>query len=323
MNRLFPAIVVVLLGVRAAWAVDLVAVRQVETPIHYVTSGSVISEHRVAVGSRLSGYIHDLTVHEGDRIRQGALLFRIDPVDVRQQLAQAEANLANARADLKRFRTLLKSGAISRQQFDQVKLRFDVASSRVKQARNQLNYAVVRSPLDGVVVKKLKHNGDLASPGAPVLMIENTGNMTVDTRVSEQFVPRIHVGDRARVEVRGFPHPFTAVVRRVVSAAEARSHQFLVKLTLPANSGVLPGSLAEVAFTTGSRRVLALPATALLRRHGLTGVYLVDGHKRLHWRLVRPGRMLDGGMVEIAAGLHRGDRVVRTPSDAMHSGAAL
>ncbi len=317
------ALAAILLLATPLLAAETVVLQPVETPVRYITSGSVIAEHRVSVGSRLSGYIRDLSVREGERVKQGDLLFRIDPVDVRQQLAQAEANLANARADLKRFRALLESKAISQQRFDEVKLRFDVARSRVKQARNQLNYAVVKSTIDGVVVRKLKHNGDLANPGAPVLMIENTRNMTVDTRVSEQFVPRIRVGDRAAVRVSGFTEPFAATVRQVVAAAEERSHQFLVKLTLPADSGVLPGSLAEVGFTVGHRSVLALPRSAVVTRHGLRGVYLIDAQKRAHWRLVRLGQTLDNGMIEVAAGLHAGDRIAANPSPALRSGDTI
>jgi len=301
---------------------ETITLTPISIPVHYVTSGTITSDHRVAVGSRLSGYIRDLVVREGEQVKRGQVLFRIDPVDVRQQLAQSEANLANARTDLKRFRSLLNNKAISRQQFDQAQLRFDVAASKVKQARNQLNYAVVKATLDGVVVKKLMHNGDLASPGAAVLMVENTRNMTVDTRVSEQFIPHIHIGDQALVRITGFAQPRTATVRQVVSAADS-SHQFLVKLMLPTNSNARAGAFVEIAFTTGSRQVLSLPSTAILHRHGLDGVYLVDNNQTIHWRLVRSGAKLDTNRIEIAAGLNAGDRVLQHPDGSMHSGSHL
>jgi len=308
---------------QAADRLPLAVVTPMTVPIHYVTSGSVTSDHRVAVGSRLSGYIRDLTVREGERVTRGQLLFRIDPVDVRQQLAQSKANLANARTDLKRYQSLLDSKAISRQQFDQVKLRFDVASSKVKQARNQLQYAVVTSPLDGVVVQKQKHNGDLASPGSAVLMVENTLKMTVDTKVSEQFVPRIHIGDHPLVRITGFPQPLQATVRQVVAAAESRSHQFLIKLTLPDGSNARPGSFAEISFVTGEREVLALPPSAMIHRHGLDGIYLVDNQGIAHWRLVRLGALLENGHIEIAAGVTTGSKVVAHPATTLHSGTRV
>ncbi|MDX8413053.1 MAG: efflux RND transporter periplasmic adaptor subunit [Mariprofundales bacterium] len=308
---------------QAADSLPLAVVTPMTVPIHYVTSGTVTSDHRVAVGSRLSGYIRDLTVREGERVTHGQVLFRIDPVDVRQQLAQSKANLANARTDLRRYQTLLDNKAISRQQFDQVKLRFDVAASKVKQARNQLQYAVIKSPLDGVVVQKKRHNGDLASPGSAVLMVENTLKMTVDTRVSEQFVPRIHIGDHPLLRITGFPHPLRATVRQVVAVADSRSHQFLIKLTLPDGSNARPGSFAEISFVTGSREVLALPSSAMIHRHGLDGVYMVDGQGVAHWRLVRSGVVLENGYIEIAAGATSGTQVVTHPTTKLHSGSRV
>ncbi|MDQ6964278.1 MAG: efflux RND transporter periplasmic adaptor subunit [Mariprofundales bacterium] len=300
-----------------------VTVAPVQVPIHYITSGTVTSDHRVAVGSRLSGYIHDLTLREGDRVASKQLLFRVDPVDVRQRLAQSQAELADAKSDLQRFRILLKNRAISRQQFDKVKLRFAVATSKVKQARNQLKYAVVRSPLDGVIVEKRQHNGDLASPGSVVLMIENTTEMAVDTRVSDQFVARIHVGDHPLVRMREIPYPLRATVRQVVPAADSRSHQFLVKLTLPSGSPGRPGSLVEVLFTTGSREVLALPVSTVVHRHGLDGIYIVDNQGVVHWRLVRLAAALADGMVEIAAGVAAEMRVVDHPAVTLRSGDSV
>jgi len=302
---------------------DTVILTPIAVPVHYITTGTVTSDHKVAIGSRLSGYIRDLKVREGERVSKNQLLFRIDPVDVRQQLAQSEANLSNAHADLRRFQSLLDHKAINRQQFDQVQLRFDVAKSKVKQARNQLNYAVVRAPLDGVVVQKRQHNGDLATPGTPVLMVENTLNMTVNTQVSEQFVAQIHIGDHPLVRMTGFAQPLTATVRQVVAAADSRSHQFLVKLTLATDRRVRAGAFAEIIFVTGTRQVMALPTAAIIHRHGLDGVYWVDTNHIVHWRLVRLGAQLDDGRVEIAAGLNAAAQVVRHPLPTLHSGDSI
>ncbi len=318
--RLWISLAIMLVATPVLAADPTITLVPQQVPIHYVTSGTISSDHRVAVGSRLSGYIGDLTVREGARITKGELLFRIDPVGVRQQLAQARADLADARTDLQRFRALLKAQAISRQRFDQARLRFKVAQSRVDQARNQLNYAVVKSPLNGVVVAKLQHSGDLAVPGAPVLMIENTSNLMVDTYISESFVPRIRIGNPALVRIANNRHPVTAIVRQVVGAADSASHHFLVKLTLPANSGARPGMFAEVAFITGTRQALLLPASAIIHRHGLNGVYLVDSQNIAHWRLIRLGAHRDDGQIEVAAGLDAGATIVQHPANTLHSG---
>jgi len=150
-------------------------------PVFYDASGSVVSEQRVTITSRLSGYIRDLEVNEGDRVKAGQVLFRVDPVDVRSQqeaararLVQAEADLADAESDLRRFEALVEQGAASRRQLDKARLRVKVARSAVeqaraalRQARNQLTYAEVRAPGDGIVVRKLKaHRRGAAGGGS-------------------------------------------------------------------------------------------------------------------------------------------------------------
>ena len=132
---------------------DVIAVQTQKVPRVYITSGVVTSDHRISVSSRISGYIHEIAVREGDRVHKGDVLFHIDPADARQALEQARADLADARTDLDRFRSLLASEAVSRQQFDKVKLRYQVAKSKVAQAENQMSYAIVRAPVDGLVGK--------------------------------------------------------------------------------------------------------------------------------------------------------------------------
>jgi len=286
----------------------VITVHWQQMPRVYITSGVITSDHRISITSRISGYIHEISVREGDHVHKGDALFHIDPVDARQTLEQARADLANARADLERFKSLLAGQAVSQQQFDKVKLRYQVAKSKVAQAENQLSYAIVRAPVDGLVVEKNMNAGDLASPGKPIIVLENLHQLLVETHVSEQFISDIHEGDSATIRLSS-PASLTAKVRQVVSAADRTSHQFLVKLTLPVRKDIRPGMFAEVAFHTGTRRTLMIPPASIVHRSGLTGVYVVDPKGVLHYRLVRLGPEHASG-VEVAAGLSDGERIV-------------
>jgi len=291
--------------------VPLITLQAEDVAEHTISSGSVTSDKRISIASRLSGYIGHISVREGDRVKQGDALFRVDPVDVMQTVNQARADMGNAEVDLKRYQSLLKENAVSKQQFDQIKLRYTLAKSKLTQAENQLQYAEVKAPVDGTVVKKLLNSGDLASPGAIVLILENSQQLSVETHVSERFIAAIHEGDEANVELASLGQPLKAIIRQVVPAADPLTHQFLVKLSLPVEPEIMPGMFAEVRFTIGSRKALLLPAAAVIQRHGLHGVYLVDADNVLHYRLIRPGRETDG-RVEALAGLSDGDRIATT-----------
>jgi RND family efflux transporter MFP subunit len=295
------------------------SVQSVEIPARHVTSGTVTSDHRVSINSRISGYIRKLSVREGDRVKKGQVLVRVDPVNADQALVQAQADLSNARAELKRYEELFRARAETQQQLDRVRLRYKVAKSQVEQARNQLSYAEVRSPVDGVVVEKRLSKGDLASPGAAILVLEDPTSLLVETHVSEQFVSGIHAGDKVEIEISALHRSFPGTVRQVVQAADAISHQFLIKIALQPYKNVHPGMYAQVGFSVGSRKALMVPQAAVIKRAGLNGIYIVDGQDIARYRQIRIGQA-KGDSVEILAGLHDGDDIAWNGNPSLRTG---
>ncbi len=309
---------------------SVMTLKAVDVDVHYVTSGTVTSDHRVSISSRISGYIRKLPVREGDHVKKGQVLVRVDPVNARQGLIQAEADLANADADLKRYESLYRDHAASKQQLDRVRLRYKITRSQVAQARNHLGYAEVRSPVNGVVVEKRMSKGDLASPGAPILMIEDPVGLLVKTYVSEQFISILHEGDAEPVWIPALNKTIEGHIRQIVKAADPLSHQFLVKLALASDSGVYPGMFAEVHFSVGKRMTIAVPTAALVNRSGLVGIYVLDAQGIAHYRQLRIGNHLrfDGGKpghplrldVEVLAGLKAGDVIAWRSDGGLRSG---
>lgn len=297
-------------------------VREVALPILAPTPGTVVPLEAVQLSSRVMGYIRALKVVEGQQVQQGELLFEIDPVDVQgavvqaqQGLVQAEAALKDAKADYERFEKLYKDEVINRQQFDKIKLNYEMAQSRVAQAkaglaqaRGQFEYTRVTAPISGVVTRKFANEGDLAAPGHPVLALEDTARLQVQTAVPEAIFRQLKFGDAVPVEVEGQPQPLRASVARLSPAADPVARTYPVKLDIPAD-GVKSGSFARVLFTTGQRQALAVPAEAVVERAGIRGVFVVDAQGLAQFRMVRTASRVDG-MVEIVAGLTAGERVV-------------
>ena len=296
--------------------------------------GLVVAANQVQVASRLMGYIRELKVREGESVKQGQLLFVVDPTDIQGQvaqaragLAQAQANFANAQADYERFGTLYKEEAIPRQQWEQVKLRYDVARAQVAAARAgyataaaQLHYSSVTAPLAGIVVQKLASAGDLAAPGRPVLVIENPGKLQVQVQVSDAVFDHIKAGDAVQVSAQG--KTLTGTVVQAVAAADPQSHTHLVKIDLPPNTGLDSGSYVRVGFAVGSRPTLMIPASAVVERAGMTGVFVVDRNGTAHFRLVRLGAA-SGGEVAVQAGLSGGETIAVSATAALENGVKV
>lgn len=303
-----------------------------KTPAYHPTPATLVAENQVRVASRLMGYIRSIDVVEGQQVRVGQKLFSVDPVDVQGQVEQtragvkqAEDALADAKVEYQRFEALFKEEAVTRQQFEKMKLQHDMAQSRLAQARaghntaaGQLRYATVTSPIAGVVTQKLANAGDLAAPGHPVLVVENPGKLLVETQVPESVLSALKPGAQVLVEVDGQEKPLLARVARISPAADPVSRTFLVKLDV-SGAGLKSGLFARVLFPQGEREVLTVPVGALINRAGIGGVFVVGQDGIAQFRMVRAGEARDGRM-EVLSGLTDGERVVSGGAEKLESG---
>lgn len=300
----------------------LTTVQLGSVPMKSVVPGTVVSDQKAQIASRLIGYIKDLNVKEGQQVKRGEILFRIDSTDIKSQIAQANsayqqaiAALDDAKLDYDRFTKLYKEDSVSKQQYDKIRLQYSVAQenlsaakSGLDQAKSQLNYANVKAPFDGIVVQKMAEAGALASPGQPVVVIENLQSISVQTEVAGDLYAALSPGDEATVLIDGQDKPVTGTIYTLVGAANPKTRTHTVKLSLPSISGVNTGTFARVSFTRGERQTVMVPESALVVRTGVEGVFVVrDG--KAYFTMVRTGMKLNG-QVEIQAGLDLGEKIV-------------
>ncbi len=295
-------------------------------------TGTVEALESVRVASRLMGYIRDIAVVEGQAVKAGQRLFTIDPLDIegaveqaRLGVKQAEDAMKDAEADYKRFENLYKDEVVTRQNYEKMKLNYDMAVTRAAQAKaglgtaqGQMRYATVTSPINGVVTQKLANEGDIAAPGHPVLMVENPARLQVRGSVSEDIHRGLKLGAQVMVEVDGQDQAVAAKVAQLAPAADPMTHTYTVKLDIAA-PGLKSGTFARILFPTGKRTVLAVPEAAVLERAGIVGVFVVDAQGSAQYRMVRLGKQ-EGGLVEVLSGLNPGDKVVTGNANAVNNG---
>ena len=299
-------------------------VRSGQVAERYAAPATVVAVESVPVASRIMGYIRAIDVAEGQAVKAGQRLFTVDPADAKSQADQAAAALADAKANYERYAALYKEEAVSRQHFDKMKLAYDQARAAAEGANNQLRYAVVTSPISGVVTQKLGNAGSLAVPSQPVLVVENPNRLQVQTQVGEEVLRRLKPGDTVPVEVDGLAGWVEARVARISPAADPVSRTFLVKLDLPAKldtvgKGFKSGLFARALFPLGERGALLVPKAAVIERAGIQGVFVVDAQGIAQFRMVRAGAEHDG-QIEAQAGLNAGERVAVSGLDRLESG---
>ena len=302
-------------------------------------SGSVEPLRRVMPGTKILGRVAAVPVREGDRVTRGQLLAKLESRDLHAAVAQAEAALAMARAQLdnarahdQRMRDLHGRGSVTDKALEDATTGFRVAEAALAQAeanldaaRVQLGYAEVKSPLDGWLVAKRVEAGDMTSPGAPMFTVEDLSKVKVEVSVPEAEVAGLAEGGDAEIEVAG--RKIAATIDRVVPAGDPASRTFSVQLLLDNADGTLKsGMFARVSFPRDERSALLVPAEAIVRRGQLEGLFVVSGSSAtLRW--IKTGRAGDApaGMsrVEVLSGLDDGERYVVSPPPGLIDGAAI
>lgn len=299
----------------------------------YTTTGTLIADDRIDIASRIMGFIRSVEVHEGSKVKRGQLLLSIDPTEIQAQLAEAEARvtqsqarLAEAQTDLQRYQSLYDQKMVSVDRFRKAELALNLAKGEERAAQAALNrvkvqmqYANIHSPVSGVVVARHKQTGDIATPGAPLLTIENPANLVVRTFVKEQQIQHIRIGDLAQVTIEAAGLTTTGSITQIVPSADPGTHSYLVKIALADHGQARTGMFARINFAIGHTSGILIPASAVINRADLNGVYIVDQNDIAHYRLVRLGRHFNN-RIEVVAGINPGDRLVVDHTSAIRSG---
>jgi HlyD family secretion protein len=269
---------------------NLARVERQDLEIRAEASGQIEPIRMVEVKSKVSGELTRITVETGDEVQQGALLATVDPRDVRNTLAQMEADLELARARVETTRSqrrraeeLAKAGVLSTQDFENARLEETNASAQLVKARTNLQLAqekmgdvTIRSPITGTVIEKGVEQGQIiASASANVsggtTLVKMADLATVQTRalVDEVDIGRIRPGQEASVEVEAYPgRTFRGSVTKIEPQAvvEQNVTMFPVLVNLPNPERLLkPGMNAEVSIRVADRQgVVAVPNGAVV-----------------------------------------------------------
>ena len=233
----------------------------------------------------------------------------------------AEAAQDQAQKDYARIEKLLKSGSSTRQEFDAATTRLRTADAVLVEARTMLQYTEISAPFDGVVTRKLVEVGDLATPGKPLLEMENSSLLRFECEIPEALVDRISMGAGLPVTIDAAGATLTGKVSEIAPSASAGSRTFLVKLDLPPAEKLRAGQFGRVRVPVRERPAVLVGEGAVVRRGQIESVFVVEeGMARL--RLVKTGRQMNG-RVEVLSGLSGGETVVVHDAHLLKDGAAV
>jgi RND family efflux transporter MFP subunit len=321
--------------------VAVLSVQRTNIPDVLDAVGTVRSDQSSVLASQMMGNIVEIRVHEGDRVQRGEVLARIDETQAhaaldrataalsasQQQLVAAESDLGLAESTLKRYQTLYDRKSVSPQEFDEVKARQQSAVARrdmaqaeqaqakaaLLQAQTAFEYTRIRAPFDGIVTGKKADTGMLASPGMPILTVEDVLRHRLEATINESDLRYVHIGQPAPVFIDALGEmPWQGRVAEIVPAADPASRTFLVKVGLPVDNRLRSGLFGHAQFARGERTSLLIPRSAIVERGQLQGVLILDDNRVASLHYVTLGKPA-GEQVEVLAGLQGGERLVAAP----------
>lgn len=287
--------------------------------------GTVAARHRAEIATRLMARITSVTVDAGTPVRAGQVLVRLGVADVAAGRSRATAarDAAQAARDeaarqAARMDTLLSRDAVARVQRDQAHLALAQAESQLAMAEASVQdvattagYATLTAPFAGVVASRSADPGDLATPGAPLVVVEDDGPRDAVFAVPADLAAGLRPGSGIPI-VYPDGRSATAPVRVVARAADPVTRTVEVRAIVPAG---WPTGIAVTALLPAGRHLgIAVPRSAIVQRGQLTGVRVLMGDAVvLRW--VRLGRVVgpaapDSSRVEVLSGLEAGDRIV-------------
>lgn len=294
--------------------------------------GVVEAVRQTVVAAQVAGAVVALEVKAGDRVKAGQLLARLDARTAEQDASAARAEVRSAQAmlevatsEFERQKQLHAKQYISQAALERAESQFKAAQAQAAAQLAQAGAAstrsglhVVRAPYAGVVAEVPVAIGDMAMPGKPLVTLYEPGALRVTAAVPQSVLAT--PPKEVRVEVPasgGEDREIVATQVQLLPTVDAQTHTVQLRIALPAGSDLKPGTFARVwlpaADATAQR--LFVPASAIVRRAEMTGLYVLDAKGAPQLRQVRLGRASDGS-VEVLAGVSAGEQVVTDPQAA-------
>ena len=286
------------------------------------TNGSLEAENEVDIVARTTGPIVELNVEEGDFVRAGQVLARIDAAEIQAQLGIARVNLAEAELVWNRAQSSFREEVISQEAYDLAKSNFDAAAAQIVGTEILLDYTVIRAPFDGLIIERVIKNAEYVSNNARLFRISDFDPLLCPIQLPEKDLPRLKLNQPAYLSVEAYPGDrFPARVLRISPVVDPATGTVKVTLEVQGRGRLRPGMFASVFVETDVREnAVVVPKQALVLESTSDTVYVVlddgQGGKVARRRELELGYE-ESDSLEVLSGLAEGEDIVIVGQDGL------
>lgn len=289
----------------------------------YNGTASLEAPNEAQVVAKTSGVLLKLLVEEGDRVRAGQVLAKIDPERPRLEVQRAEALLRKLEAEMNRSKELYDRKLVAADLYE--KIRYDVATQKAAydMARLELSYTDIVAPIDGVIAQRSVKLGNLIQLNSSLFRIVDAAQLEAVLNVPERELAVMKAGAAVAMQVDALPgKTFTGIIDRVSPVVDAGSGTFRVTCAFASDDQLKPGMFGRVAVVYDERAdALTVPRSALLEDQGETAVFAVRDSTAV--RVPVQIGYLSGDLAEIRSGLAEGESVVTAGKITLRDGTKV
>ena len=278
------------------------------TPSGGWVAASLQARDQAVLASRYAASVKAVLAREGDPVKPGQLLVQLDDADLRGGRDAARAALSAAQAQQDRIAKLFAEGAATRAELDQADTALAQAKAALSGAQASLRYTELRAPFAGTVRSRAVDPGAFVGPGQPLVTVDGAG-LELRASLTDAEATGLRPGQKLVFDVDG--RSGEARLLALASGADPITHRRDLRAAVLSPGGLRPGAFARIQIRGGEVDTRWLPESALRRRGGLQGAFVIeDGHAVLRWLSLGEAR---NGQVEVRAGLKPGEPVVDQP----------
>jgi len=275
---------------------EVIAVQKMDMTVGLPISGTLRASQTAIVKARVVGELMDLLVREGDLVKAGQVIARIDPVEyqARERQAKLQADAAQSQVEIaqKQYdnnKSLVDQGFISQtalqtslSSLNGAKATHMAAVAGLDVARKAMDDSIIRAPIGGQISQRLAQPGERMALDGRIVEIVNLAQLEIEAAVAPADASQIRVGMKAQLKVEGLEEPVQARVLRINPSAQAGSRSVLVYLGVTGGDGLRQGLFAEGSLGTRSIQALAVPLSSVRTDKPLPYVQVVDGEQVKH-----------------------------------------
>lgn len=299
--------------------VSVAEAERVEAPRLQEIPGVIRPAVRATLAPKVMGVITEMSLELGQEVQRGETLARIAAPEIGARLEQARIAERQAARDLARETELLARQAATAESVRDLEDRLQLAKARLTEAEVMLSYTEIQAPFHATVTRKMADEGDLASPGQPLLELERHGTLQLSANVPDSLAPQLARGQEHTVLFGG--NSYRARLTEISASADPRARTVETRFALPPEMPARSGSFARLQLPVETVSRILIPVSALTPLGQVERVFVVsDGVARM--RLVRTGAVT-GQRIEIQAGLEAGETVILNPPAGLRSGTVV